>query len=87
MRTSKEKVELAARLEAAALKLREQAQMEGEAQTQGSAKQQPMSPRTNLPVAHPESQEVERELYRLGISLAGMTEEEAKEQQKNKDAP
>lgn len=48
---------------------------------------QDISPHTNLPVAHPESQAVERERYLAGLSLAGAEEQPPAEPEPNSELP
>jgi hypothetical protein len=62
MSTPEQDEQRAAQLEAEALALRTKAQ---EAREQ----EQPISPRTKLPVEHPESQAVERAHYEMQTSL------------------
>ena len=69
----------AAKLEAEVETLRRQAKQARDGQTRPGLKSQDLSPRTKLPVEHPESQAVERERYRVGLSLNSppMTEAQA----------
>jgi hypothetical protein len=61
----------AAELEATAAELRFTAQKARDREAPDGAKLQAISPRTKLPVEHPESQAVERILYEAGQSLCG----------------
>ena len=81
MNTPEQDEQPATKLEAEALALRRQAQQPREQQQAGSPnlKAPDISPRTKLPVEHPESQAVERIHYDMQTSLCGrpMTEAEA----------
>ena len=79
METPEQKEIRARKLEAEALKLRTDAEKERE-------KKQAISPRTKLPVEHPESQAVERAHYEMQTSLCGRkpTAEELAELKRNK---
>jgi hypothetical protein len=64
-------------LEAAAVKVRLAAQKARDREVPQGPKIQAISPRTKLPVDHPESQAVERILYETGQSLCGHPTPEA----------